>query len=121
MAEEPQDRDELRRQREEAEAPDDSKRNRMIVAYAIVSTIVIAVVVVVIVLVSGGGDSSTAKGDAHINLNTAIGSTNGIVPDERLGTKPPAVKVANLAVAAKQAGCMLRLRLHDEGHQHIPP
>lgn len=121
MAEEPQDRDELRREREEAEAAEGSKRTRLIVAYAIVSTVVIAAAVLVFVLVSGGGDSSTAKGDAHINLNTAIGSTNGIVPDERLGTKPPPPKVTDLGAAAKQAGCVLKLKLPDEGHEHIPP
>ncbi len=120
MAEEPQDRDELRQQREEAEAADGSKRTRLMVAYGAAAVVVAAIVVVVIVLASGGG-SSTAKGDAHINLDAAIGSTNGIVPDERLGTKPPPPKVTNLAVAAKQAGCVLKLHLPDEGHEHIPP
>jgi hypothetical protein len=102
---------------------DDSKRSRLIVAYAIVSTIVIAAVVVIVLLASGGDDeggSETAEGSAHINLNTAIGSTNGVVPDNRLGPTPPALKVANLAAAAKQAGCVLKLRLRDEGHNHIP-
>jgi hypothetical protein len=77
--------------------------------------------VVVIVVLSAGGESSAAKGDAHINLNLSYGSTNGVAPDERAGTAPPPVKVANLAAAAKQAGCELRLRLPDEGHEHIPP
>jgi hypothetical protein len=31
------------------------------------------------------------------------------------------VKVADLATAARQAGCDLRLHLKDEGHEHIPP
>ncbi|HVY95839.1 MAG TPA: DUF3105 domain-containing protein [Solirubrobacterales bacterium] len=121
MSEEPRDRDELRQQREQAEAADSSRRTRLMVAYGAAAVAVVAIVVVVVVLVSGGSDSSTAKGDAHINLDEAIGSTNGIVPDERLGTKPPPLKVANLATAAKQAGCELKLHLRDEGHQHIPP
>ena len=33
---------------------------------------------------------------------------------------PPPAKVTNLAAAAKQAGCELRLHLKDEGHEHIP-
>jgi hypothetical protein len=43
-----------------------------------------------------------------------------VTPDERAGTAPGPVKVHDLASAAKQAGCDPRLRLHDEGHEHIP-
>ncbi len=31
------------------------------------------------------------------------------------------MKVSNLAAAARKAGCALRLKLPDEGHEHIPP
>jgi hypothetical protein len=82
--------------------------------------LVAAVAVLVIVLSSSSGDSAP-KGDAHINLNLSYGSTNGITPDERAGTVPPAPKVADLAMAAKEAGCVLKLKLPDEGHEHIPP
>jgi hypothetical protein len=95
-------------------------RNRLIVGYAVAAVVVLAAVAVVIVLASGGGGSG-AKGEAHINLNLSYGSTNGVQPDDRAGTPPPPVKVANLAAAAKQAGCDLRLNLKDEGHEHIPP
>lgn len=114
------DREKRRQERIDAEQADtSSNRNRMIVGYAIVSTVVLAIAVVVIVLVSGGDDSS-AKGDAHINLNAAIGSTNGVQPDNREGTSPPAANVTDLKVAAKRAGCKLRLELEDEGNTHIP-
>jgi len=43
-----------------------------------------------------------------------------VEPDERSGPAPAAVKVANLKQAAKQAGCVLKLKLKDEGHEHIP-
>lgn len=100
---------------------DDSQRSRLLVAYAVVSTIVIAAAVLIFVLVSGGDDEGEAKtGSAHININTSIGSTNGIVPDDRQGTTPPAVKLANLGDAVNAAGCVLKLRLPDEGHNHIP-
>jgi uncharacterized protein DUF3105 len=115
------EREKRREERIEAEQADSSSnRNRMIVGYAIVSTVVLAIAVVVIVLVAGGGDDSSASGDAHINLNAAIGSTNGIKPDARAGVEPPAVKVADLTAAAKRAGCKVRLGLEDEGNTHIP-
>jgi hypothetical protein len=95
-------------------------RNRLIVGYSVAAALTLVLAALVIVLVAGGG-SGAAKGEAHINLNTSYGSTNGVTPDERAGTPPPPVKVADLAAAAKQAGCDLRLGLPDEGHEHIPP
>jgi hypothetical protein len=116
------DREKRRQERIEAEnAEAGSNRNRLIVGYAIASTAVLAIAVVVFVLASGGGDSSGAtEGDAHINLNASIGSTNGVEPDNRAGTVPAAVKVTDLQAAAKKAGCDLRLGLPDEGKSHIP-
>lgn len=98
---------------------DEKERKRLILGYSIAAAVAVALAVIVIVVVSGGGDS-VAKGSAHINLNTSFGSTNGVTPDEREGTPPPPVKVADLAEAAKLAGCDLRLKLPDEGHEHIP-
>ncbi|HEY3492579.1 MAG TPA: hypothetical protein VGK43_06480, partial [Solirubrobacterales bacterium] len=73
------ERERLRQERIAAEeGADKSDRNRMVVGYAVVSTIVLVVAVVVFVLVSGGGDSSGAGGDAHINGNQEMGSTNGV-------------------------------------------
>jgi hypothetical protein len=94
--------------------------NRLIVGYAIASTVVLALAVLVFVLVSAGDEDEGGDGEAHINLNTEIGSTNGLQPDDRAGTVPAAVKVTNLAAAAKQAGCVLKLKLRNEGHDHIP-
>jgi hypothetical protein len=119
---EPEDeREELRQERIASErGEENSNRNRLIVGYAIVSTVVLAIAVLVFVLASGDSSGGAPEGEAHINLNASIGSTNGIEPDSRAGTAPAAVKVANLAAAAKQAGCVLRLNLKDEGHEHIP-
>jgi hypothetical protein len=94
--------------------------NRLIAAYAVASTVVLAIAVAIFVLASDSGDSAAREGRAHINLNAAIGSTNGIEPDSRAGTAPPPVRDADLATAARKAGCDLRLRLKDEGHEHIP-
>jgi hypothetical protein len=115
------EREQARQDRLEAEQDESRSRNRLILGYSIAAAVVLAAAVVVIVLASGGGDSEAAEGDAHINLNVEVGSTNGVTPDERAGTPPSPVKVANLKAAAEQAGCDLRLRLPDEGHEHIPP
>jgi Protein of unknown function (DUF3105) len=113
------EREKRRRERVEAEGSDaGSSRNRLIIGYAIAAVVVLAIAIVVFVLASGG--DSDKKGDAHINLNASIGSTNGVEPDSRAGTAPAAAKVTSLAAAAKAAGCDLRLHLKDEGHEHIP-
>ena len=117
------ERERRRQERIEAEGADaGSNRNRLIVGYAIASTVVLAIAVVVFILASSGGSDGGGgpEGDAHINLRTEIGSTNGIQPDNRAGTVPAAAKITNLAAAAKAAGCDLRLHLKDEGHNHLP-
>jgi hypothetical protein len=99
-------------------------RNRLIVGYAVVSTVILAVAVAVFIIASSGSGSSGPdmdEGGAHINLNTAVGSTNGVQPDERAGIVPPPPKVTNLQAAAKKAQCNLELHLRDQGHKHIPP
>jgi hypothetical protein len=119
--EEQNERERRRQERVESESGDaSSSRNRLIVGYAIASTVVLAIAAAVLILASGGDSSSAPEGDAHINLNASIGSTNGIEPDSRKGTAPAAAKVTDLAAAAKRASCILRLKLKDEGHNHIP-
>ncbi len=115
------EREQLRQERIEAEAAEGSGRNRLIVGYAIASTAVLAIAVAVFLIVGGGGDDEGGGGDAHINLNASIGSTNGVQPDDRLGTEPVAAKTTNLKAAAKAAGCQLQLNLKNEGNAHIPP
>lgn len=121
MASRKEEREALRQRRLDKEAEQSStNRKRLTVAYGVGAVAVVIVAVVVIVLAGGGGDGGSSKGEAHINLNASIGSTNGVQPDERAGTPPPAVKETNLQTAAKQAGCKLQLHLKDEGHEHIP-
>jgi hypothetical protein len=114
-----EERARLREAREEREKDHTStERKRLLLAYFGAGAIAVAVVAaIVIVAISSGGGS----GASHINLNPESGSTNGVQPDDRSGPQPPAVKVANLKKAAKEAGCDLRLHLKDEGHKHIPP
>lgn len=122
MASRKEEREALRQRRLEKEAAQSSSdRKRLTIAYVVGAVVVAVVVVVVVVLASGGGGDSSSGGEAHINLNASYGSTNGVKPDERRGIAPGPVKVSNLEDAAKQAGCVLKLHLKDEGHEHIPP
>jgi len=115
-----EERERLREAREEREKHHtSSERKRLMIGYGIAGAVgLIVIVAIIVVATSGGGGGESASGGAH--LDTRSGSTNGIEPDNRSGTKPPALKVANLKKAAKMAGCDLRLHLKDEGHTHIP-
>lgn len=114
-----EERERLRQAREEREREKaGSDRRRLMVGYGVAGVVGLAVIVgIVAVIVSGANKNDS--GNAHINQGS--GSTNGVQPDEREGTAPPAPKVADLKEAAKKADCDLRLDLSDEGHSHIPP
>jgi hypothetical protein len=122
MASRKEEREALRQRRLEKEAEHSSaNRKRLTIAYGVGAVVLVIVAVIVVVLASSGGADSSGGGEAHINLNASIGSTNGIQPDGRAGTPPPAPKITNLKAAAKAAGCKLELELKDEGKEHIPP
>lgn len=89
-------------------------RARLFAAYAAAGGLALIALAAVLVLSSG----SAKRGNAHINLDS--GFTNGIPPDSRIGIEPPDLEEQSLQQAALAAGCELRLRLPDEGHQHIP-
>jgi Protein of unknown function (DUF3105) len=118
MASRREERERLRQARLEREQEQaKEQRRKLMLGYLVAGVLGLAVIVGVVVVVSSGGGG--ASGNAHID--ETAGSTNGIAPDDRTGTKPPAATAADLAVAAKKAGCTLRLHLPDEGHTHIPP
>ena len=108
---------EIRRQAEKRESQE--QRRRLMVGYLVAGVLGLAVIagIVIVIASSGGGGGGASSGPAHISVQS--GSTNGIPPDNRAGTTPPPTKVLNLKQAAKQAGCVLRLHLPDEGHQHV--
>jgi uncharacterized protein DUF3105 len=115
------EREKLRQERIEAESREShGDHKRMMFAYGIGAVVLLGIVAVVVLVASGGSGGGESGGDAHINVNTQMGSTNGVKPDEREGTPPPVAQVTNLQKAAKQAGCKLELHLEDEGHEHIP-
>jgi len=94
--------------------PARSGRGRLFAAYAAVGGLALIALAAVLVLSSG----SVERGNPHINLDSGI--TNGIAPDSRVGIEPPDLADRSLLQAARAAGCKLRLRLPDEGHEHIP-
>jgi len=113
-----EERERLRQARQERESSQEkSEKWRLLAVYGGAGIIGLLVVVGIVAAIasSGGGGG----GESHINQGS--GSTNGVKPDERTGTAPAPVKVTNLKQAAKQAGCVLRLHLKDEGKTHIPP
>lgn len=113
-----EERERLRQARQEREAGQSkADRRRLFAVYGVAALIGLLVVAGIVAVVASSGGSG--GGEAHINQ--ASGSTNGVEPDEREGTAPAAVKVADLKQAAKQAGCVLRLELKDEGHNHLAP
>ncbi|HSK48922.1 MAG TPA: DUF3105 domain-containing protein [Solirubrobacterales bacterium] len=79
----------------------------------------LALVTLLMILLLSSESGSAARGDPHINLDSGI--TNGTAPDGRAGIEPPDLEEQSLHKAARAAGCELRLRLPDEGHEHIPP
>jgi hypothetical protein len=114
-----EERERLRQARQERESSQEkSERRRLLAVYGVAGLIGLLVAAGIVVAIASSGSGGGGE-EAHIDQ--ASGSTNGIQPDERSGTAPAAVKVANLKQAAKQAGCALRLHLKDEGHTHIAP
>jgi Protein of unknown function (DUF3105) len=112
-----EERERLRQARQQRETGDDrSEKLRMFAVYGFAGLIGLLVVVgVVAVIASSGGGGG---GEAHLLVST--GDTNGVKPDDREGTEPAAAQTTDLEQAAKKAGCVLRLELKDEGHEHIP-
>jgi hypothetical protein len=90
-------------------------RGRLFAAYTVVGLVALIAIGGIIVL-SSGPDSAT-RGNPHINLKSGI--TNGVTPDTRTGIELPNVEGHGLQKAARAADCELRLRLPDEGHEHI--
>ncbi len=121
MADRREEKARLRQIREEAEKREaGEQRRKLLIGYGVAGLLAAAVVLGIVIVVVGSSVGGGASGAAHINAPDS-GSTNGVPPDDRTGPKPPPVKVSDLKLAAKKAGCDLRLGLRDEGHTHIPP
>jgi hypothetical protein len=122
MATRKEEKERLRAARLEAERLEAlGARKRLILGYGVAAVLTAAVVAgIVIVIASGGGGSSEDTPEAA-HIDTATGSVNGVAPDARQGTSPPAVRNLDLENAAADAGCVLRVGLPDEGNTHLEP
>lgn len=119
MATRKEERERLRKLREETERREASgQRRRLMIGYVFAALLGLAVIIGIVVLIGSSGGGSSGGGKAHVDL--ATGMTNEVPTDERTGPTPPAIKVGGLKAAAKAAGCVLKLNLTDEGHQHVP-
>jgi hypothetical protein len=117
--EERQRRREARLEAERREAA--AERRRQLVGYVVAGLLGVAVLAGLVVVIASGGSGGTdpaieAAPNAHIN--TDFGVAEGIEPDNRDGTSPPALAQGDLEIAAEAAGCELRLELPDEGSDH---
>jgi hypothetical protein len=114
-----EERERLRQARQEREKKQTgSERRRLMIGYGAAGLVGLAVLAGIVAIILSAANKNDG-GEAHIVQ--ATGSTNGIQPDERSGTKPPPPKVTNLQKAAKEADCDLRLNLPNEGRSHLPP
>jgi Protein of unknown function (DUF3105) len=122
MATRKEEKARLRAARLEAERREAAgARKRLILGYAVAGVLTGAVLagIVVVILSSGGTSGADEPAAAHIDI--ATGSVNGVAPDAREGTPPPAVGNLNLTSVAREANCELRLNLRNEGNTHVEP
>jgi hypothetical protein len=78
----------------------------------------VAVIAIAAIIVLSSESDPAARGNPHINLESGI--TNGIPPDIRAGIEPLELEDQSLQAAARAADCELRMRLPEEGDEHIP-
>ena len=130
MASRKEEKERLRKEREEAERKAHaSGRSRLIIGYVVAGALALVILVGLVIALAGGGSDSTTDGGSTVasgdcsQANTDFGGIipDGIECDNRDGTPPPEVKVGDLTAAAKAAGCDLQLNLKDEGATHLDP
>ena len=123
MADRKEERERLRRERLEAERRGASdERRRLILGYAvagILGALVLAGIVVAIMNAGGGVGEHEPNEAAGIDPDTGETFEGTLEPDEREGTEPPDVELAELEEAAEAADCELQLDLEDQGATHI--
>jgi hypothetical protein len=118
------ERDRRRAERLAAEkAASDAQRRRLMLGYVAAGLLTLAVVVGLVLVLAGGDDETdpAANLPAGAHIETLSGSVNGVAPDDRAGTPPPALQQGDLEAAAKAANCDLQLDLKDEGNTHLKP
>ncbi len=122
MATRKEEKERLRAARLEAERREAlGARKRLILGYGVAGVLTAAVLVGIVIVIASGGGGSSEGTPAAAHIDTSTGSLNGVTPDAREGTAPPAVENLDLENAAADAGCVLRVGLPDEGGTHLEP
>lgn len=117
-----EEKERLRAERIAAQAHDEAAaRRRLMLGYIVAGALTLAVVagLALVIASSGGGDGADTPENAHIDQ--ASGDFEGLEPDDREGSPPPAIQVGELKAAANDAGCQLMEDLPDEGNSHLQP
>ena len=124
MASRKEEKERLRQARLEAEKREASDaQRRLMLGYGVAGLLAAAVLVgLVIVIAKGGSGGGGDSGPENAHINSSVGTPpEGVAPDGREGTTPPAIQQADLEEAAKVAKCDLQLNLPDEGNNHLKP
>lgn len=125
MATKKEERERRRAERLAAERrQSDTQRRRLILGYIVAGGLGAAVLFGIVLAIAGGGggdEDNPEQGDlpSQAFIQTATGTVDGVAPDDREGTPPPAIEQGDLEASAEEAGCELRLNLPDEGNAHV--
>jgi uncharacterized protein DUF3105 len=122
MSSRKEEKERLRAERLAAQSHDQSAARRRVIAGYFVAGLLAAAVLaglVVVITSGGGGDGAAADAPENAHIQTLSGVFEGVEPDEREGTAPPAIQFGDLQESAQMAGCQLRLDLPDEGNTHF--
>jgi len=123
MASRKEEKERLRKAREEAEAGSmRQERKRLLLGYAVAGLISVAVVAGIVFAIAGGGDDASGGGSASGDrINTTFGvAPSGVTVDDRESVEAPTEgSTTDLEAAAKAANCELLSDQKDEGSTHI--
>jgi hypothetical protein len=125
MASRKEEKERLRAQRLAAEqAHAGGARRRLLIGYVVAGLLAAAVLAGLIAVITSSSNSGSNTngfkdcGDGHFQLPSGT-PPDGATADCRVGTTPAAIKIGDLKLAAKEAGCDLQENLPDEGNSHI--
>ncbi len=99
----------------EADGPERAGGSPTPVGYLIGAVMAVLIVGGIYFALTAGGNED--PGAAHL-ATPSSGSSNGVQPDERIGT-PVRTGITDLDEAAKAAGCVVQADLPNEGQDHL--